>query len=204
MERKRQWQSRKAAQACHAMAEAISMWGPELTTREQVYYPILFLGIIAAGGIFAGTNPSYTTPELIHHIRTSHTKFLLVEPELLAPILEASQHPSISIPKSRIWLFDEHDSGAAEVTGQKTGRNLGLSLESWGTLLEKGESDWVRFDDLATSKKTTAARLYSSGTTGLPKAAVISHYNLVAQHTSVFEWRPRGWEVRLRQRCPSA
>ena len=69
-------------------------------------------------------------------------------------------------------------------------------FESWTALLKHGEQDWVRFDDEETSKKTTAARLFSSGTTGLPKAANLSHYNLVAQHQGVFEDFPRSWDVR--------
>ena len=55
-----------------------------------------------------------------------------------------------------------------------------------------GEKDWVRFEGEGVSKRTTAARLYSSGTTGLPKAATLTHYNLVSQHMLVQEatWKP--------------
>ncbi len=45
----------------------------------QIYYPILFLGILAAGGVFAGTNPSYTSFELINHITTSHSVLIITE-----------------------------------------------------------------------------------------------------------------------------
>lgn len=53
--------------------------------------------------------------------------------------------------------------------------------------MQQGEKDWVRFDDEKTAKSTTAARLFSSGTTGLPKAAILSHFNFIAQHTLVHE-----------------
>lgn len=52
---------------------------------------MVFLGIIAAGGIFAGTNPSYTPFELAHHIKTSKAKFLITEPEMLDVILTSAK-----------------------------------------------------------------------------------------------------------------
>lgn len=57
------------------------------------------------------------------------------------------------------------------------------------------ESDWESWDDEGRSKETTAARLFSSGTTGLPKAVEMTHHNFIAQHTMVVEWKPRDYEV---------
>lgn len=68
-------------------------------------------------------------------------------------------------------------------------------FKSWRTLLDHGEEDWVRFDDLETAQSTTAARMFSSGTTGLPKAAYISHYNIIAQHCMINDWKPKPYEV---------
>lgn len=147
----------------------------------QIYYCLLVLAIIAAGGIFAGANPGYTAYELAHHLRTSDTKFLIVEPELLDPILKAAKE--CNIPEKNIFMFDIHQPPRD-------------GFESWTALLKHGEHDWVRFDDEERSKNTIAGRLYSSGTTGLPKAANISHYNLVAQHQGVFEDFPPLRDVR--------
>ncbi|XMA20557.1 hypothetical protein WAI453_013348 [Rhynchosporium graminicola] len=69
---------------------------------SHVYYPILFLGIIAAGGVFAGTNPSYTQFELVHHIKTAKTKFLITEsiPEMLGNAVAAAKESGI--PDSKV------------------------------------------------------------------------------------------------------
>ena len=147
----------------------------------QIYYSIIFLGVIAAGGVFAGTNPSYTPFELTHHIKTAKSKFIISEPEILSSALTAARE--CNIPQTQIWIFD--------VLGQ----DLPKGFQSWKELLKHGERDWLRFDDEKTSKNTTAARLFSSGTTGLPKAAVISHYNLIAQHTLVQEASKKPWKV---------
>ena len=88
-----------------------------------------------------------------------------------------------AIPQSNIWIFDV------------LGNPLPSGYKSWNELLTHGENDWVRFDDEETCKNTTAARLFSSGTTGLPKAAVLSHYNFIAQHTLVHEIAPTPWRV---------
>lgn len=70
-------------------------------------------------------------------------------------------------------------------------------FQSWKSLLDHGEEDWVRFDDIETSKNTAAMLLFSSGTTGLPKAAMLSHYNFVAEHSLVWDHRPPPYEVGL-------
>ena len=135
---------------------------------------MIVLGIIAAGGVFTGTNPGYTPRELAHHVSVTKSKIFIVEPELLAPMHEALRSNGLGKPK--IFLFD-HDS-------QKR------SLPSWTSLLGHGEKDWIRFNDELECKNTTAALLTTSGTTGLPKAAMISHHNLIAEHML-------GWERNL-------
>jgi acyl-CoA synthetase (AMP-forming)/AMP-acid ligase II len=135
-------------------------------------FSMMFLGIIGAGGIFAGSNPGYTPYELTHHFRTSETRFIVTEPEMLGQVLEAAK--KVEIPTSNILIFN--------VLGQP----IPAGFQSWETLLTHGEEDWVRFDDLQTAKTTEAARMFSSGTTGLPKAAMVTHYNLIAHHTLVW------------------
>ncbi|KAL2065067.1 hypothetical protein VTL71DRAFT_4207 [Oculimacula yallundae] len=152
-----------------------------LHSFNDIYYPILFLGIIAAGGVFAGTNPSYTQFELVHHIKTAKTTFLITETENNMHENAVAAAKECGIPDSKVWIFDA------------LGNPVPQGFRSWKELLGHGEKDWVRFDDEKTCKETTAARLFSSGTTGLPKAAVLSHYNFIAQHTLVHEISRKTW-----------
>ena len=145
-------------------------------------YPMLFLSIIGAGGIFTGTNPAYTTHELVHHIRTSKAQFLITEPEMLDNALVAAK--TSGIPNSNILIFN--------VLGQAVPEGF----RSWETLLDASEADWVRFNDLEATRTTEAARFFSSGTTGLPKAVRMSHYNLVAQHTLHYDTEVKDFETK--------
>ena len=104
---------------------------------------------------------------------------VIAEPDLL-PIVEGPAN-DLGIPKDRILAFSDEPKD---------------NHQSWRTLLNHGESDWPRFNDLDTAKKTTLARLFSSGTTGLPKAANLSHYNLIAEHRLFTEWDARPWDSR--------
>ncbi|KAF2651247.1 4-coumarate-CoA ligase-like protein [Lophiostoma macrostomum CBS 122681] len=148
---------------------------------NNIYYPILVLGIIGFGGVYTGTNPSYTAHELKHTIQASKVQFLIVEPDLLNTIIPAAKDSKI--PRSRILALDISE------------QSLSQDNKSWRTLLDHGEEDWLSFDDESISKTTTAMLLFSSGTTGLPKPAMLSHYNLIAQHTLVFEHKPRPYDL---------
>ncbi|THW35475.1 acetyl-CoA synthetase-like protein [Aureobasidium pullulans] len=151
-----------------SLAFDMQVWKPAI-----IHYPILVQAIIGAGGVFVGTNPAYTPTELRHALETSLAKFIITEPELLQNIKQPAV--ALGISGERIFLTNHGDT------------NVQSTMRPWRTLLEHGQEDWSQFDDEDKSKTTNAMLLFSSGTTGLPKATQISHYNLVAQHVLVHE-----------------
>lgn len=153
-----------------------------LHCSNDILYSCLFLGTIGAGGIFAATNPAYTPFELAYHIRTAEAKYIITEPETLGAITEAANE--CNIPRSNILIFNVN------------GKAVPQGFKAWETLLAHGEEDWIRFDDLDKARTTEAARLFSSGTTGLPKATMTSHYNLVAEHEIGYSNDNRDYRIR--------
>ena len=146
---------------------------------------MLFLGGVGAGGIFSGTNPAYGTHELRHHIRTAQVKFFIVEPELLDGVLLATD--AGQIPRSSIFVFNVRN------------QPVPTGFRSWEWLLQQGSSDWDRsITTKHAAEYTEVARLTTSGTTGLPKTAMQSHYNATSYHTMTstivrdrIPWQPR-------------
>src|SRR4051812_23540267 len=99
-----------------------------------------FLGILAFGGVFAGSNPSHTTYELSHAFKVAQVRAVIVEPELLSKALKAAQENDI--PSSRIFVFDHH-TPVSELSAHSLEDSSWDGLRSWRRLLGHGDSDWV-------------------------------------------------------------
>ncbi|KAE8153382.1 AMP-binding enzyme [Aspergillus avenaceus] len=170
------------------LVAGLKAWGVQkgdcvaIHSFNDIYYSMLVLAIVGVGAIFTGTNPSYTPMELAHHFKASQTKFIISEPELLTTLRTAMR--DVEIPETNLRIFN--------VLGQA----VPAGFTSWQSLLSAGESDWVQFDDPKTCKETPAARLFSSGTTGMPKAVTLTHQNFIAQHHLVFDMDKRPFRLR--------
>ena len=163
-----------------------------LHAANSIYYPIIVFGVAGAGGIFLGTNPTYSADELTHQLKVGQAKFILTDiggggdgQPILQAVEKAASASGIS--KDKIYIFDHEDCEGDTTVPE--------GYQSWHTLLSHGERDWLRFDDYEISRTTTAMIAFSSGTTALPKAIMLSHLNLIAQHVAVFDANPRCYHV---------
>lgn len=142
---------------------------------------MIYLGVVGAGGCFIGSNPTHTFLELKHLFTISQPKLIIVEPELLANALPAAKECGIS--PSKIIIFNTRS------------KEVPNGFRSWEVLLQAGESDWVRFDNENPAKSTTAALLCTSGTSGLPKVAAMSHHALVAANIQAYDSKHKPYKV---------
>ncbi|KAK0637854.1 Acyl-CoA ligase azaF [Lasiodiplodia hormozganensis] len=134
---------------------------------NDLNYSVLYLGIIGAGAIFTGVNPAFTPNELSHHFSLTKPSLLIVEPKMLEKTLTAAKQAGIAT--DRIYVFDTETE------------NPDPSILSWNALLENGEADWVTVES---PHETVASYNSTSGTSGLPKAAMITHSYHVSQAAS--------------------
>ncbi|KAK7993925.1 hypothetical protein PG989_007306 [Apiospora arundinis] len=158
-------------------------------TNSYLYAPLLY-GIIGFGGIACGVNPSYKFEELNHLTQLFGPKVIVATPGSLDTVQEVARKNQI--PQNRIFLLDDLATPLDIICGRLnngyTPRNEETS--KFTSLLRHGESDWLTLDSEAAVKTTPALFYPTSGTSGLPKLAMLSHHNLVMQHRSIFQPPP--------------
>jgi fatty-acyl-CoA synthase len=125
-------------------------------------YMAIWLGITRVGGAVALVNTHLVGPSLTHCIDAVAPKHIIVAHGLLQ-LLEGARPHLAAAP--RIWSHGSGDGGPfSDIAAQVAGFS--------GEPLGRDECPPVGIDDLA-------LYVYTSGTTGLPKAARVSHYRLM-------------------------
>jgi 4-coumarate--CoA ligase len=143
---------------------------------NSMFYPVAWMGIVMAGGIATGANPTYVAREVAYQLTDTEAKFMLVADGSLEVGLEAA---SISgIGKERVFIFD---ADILEGTGKER-----LGVQNWSKLVASvQDGEQFHWTDPKSPKDTTCCLNYSSGTTGVPKGVEITHLNFVANSEQV-------------------
>jgi malonyl-CoA/methylmalonyl-CoA synthetase len=126
---------------------------------------MLYLGTLRAGAVFLPLNTAYTAAELDYFIGDAEPKVVVCDPARLSAIAAIARARGV----------------AAVETLDAAGR---------GSLFDLAAKQSGSFEDIARAADDLAAILYTSGTTGRSKGAMLSHGNLVSNAKTLVEtWR---------------
>ncbi len=158
-------------------------------------FVIAFYGTLRLGAIAVQTNPMYTERELIELVEDSGAETMITL-DLLYPRVAAIQ------PKTHLKRVILTGAGEFLPGLKRALYPLKLRLEGKRVKLGgKGKGEFYRFGELLRSCRTlrppkvelspeedVAVLQYTGGTTGMPKGAMLTHWNLVANALQTRAW----------------
>jgi len=136
--------------------DRVGIWAPNCAEWTYTQYATAKIGVI-----LVNINPAYRTSELEYVLNQSGTKLLI-----------AAQRLKTSDYAAMIAEVRPRCAGLEQV--------VLLGTEEWTSLLETGRSaDRAALDAIELSADDPINIQYTSGTTGFPKGATLSHHNIL-------------------------
>ena len=140
-----------------------------LLSEARVEWLIVEAAVSAMGGVFAPFNTHYRADEIRYALDQSQSKALFVSPAFRSnPYLEMVESVRKDLPRLK------------HVISFGQGGDL-----TYRDILEKGEAYGGELPTV--DPRSPAALLYTSGTTGFPKGALLTHYGMLTNSRSVMD-----------------
>ncbi|MDO5679722.1 MAG: long-chain-fatty-acid--CoA ligase [Pelistega sp.] len=155
-------------------------------------YPIALFGILRAGGTVVNFNPMYTTHEVEHQIKDSGCEIMVVV-ENFAYTLQKALPNTPSVKKVVVASI----GGLLGFKGTIVNfvlRHIKKMIPAWNIpgherfndVLKAGAT--LKFTPVAIGHDDHAFLQYTGGTTGVPKGAILTHRNMVANLMQAYAW----------------
>ncbi|KAF8210299.1 4-coumarate-CoA ligase, partial [Mycena galopus ATCC 62051] len=140
-----------------------------VVSTGQFLLPVLFYGILAAGGVASMASSSFKPEELARQIQQGSPKLCISCPTAQDILLAAAR--LCDFPSHRCLVLD---------SSQPQGLLRMLTGTSPQSIIGQSELEWERITNKEELENSLICLLYSSGTTGPPKGVRLSHTNMVA------------------------
>ncbi|OPA76938.1 long-chain fatty acid--CoA ligase [Paenibacillus selenitireducens] len=186
--------------SCEAnrFANALVSLGLEAGDRVAIMLPncpqmvIAYFGILSMGGIVVQTNPLYMEGELKHQMADAgakaivtldfmHRRVLAVKPHTaIQHVIVTSLKEALPFPKNILY----------PIKAKKDGQDLQVTYNDEVLSFQRLLTDASPQVDLAAvnAREDIAVLQYTGGTTGVPKGAMLTHMNLIANTLQVAHW----------------
>ncbi len=154
-------------------------------------FVIAFYGALKAGAVIVNTNPTYTSREIEHQFSDAGAETVVLMSGFYDRLKEIQAHTQVK----RVIIADVPDyvpppfNALVKKTVKKHGQMVdvpeGNGVYNFRRLLAQHPETPPK---VAISAQDTALFQYTGGTTGVPKAAMLTHRNLVANTIQVRSW----------------
>lgn len=174
-------------------AAALNDLGLKKGDRVSLYlencpqFVIAYYGILKAGGVVVAANPMFKEDELLYELKDSGTKIIIALDHLYPLVREIQKKIQLSQAiVTSYWDFLPQNPSLPIHPSMQPPKEVFPRTLDFLDLLEKYEPEPPRpeinmQDDLALLQ-------YTSGTTGLPKGAMITHYSLLFNTVGSTVW----------------
>jgi acyl-CoA synthetase (AMP-forming)/AMP-acid ligase II len=174
-------------------ATALNDFGLKKGDRVSLYlencpqFVIAYYGILKAGGVVVAANPMFKADELLYELKDSGTRIIIALDHLYPMVKEVRK--KMQLPRvivTSYWDFLPENPALPIHPSMQPPKAVFPQTLDFLDLLEKTKPDPPRpeintHDDLALLQ-------YTSGTTGLPKGAMITHYSLLFNTVGSTVW----------------
>ncbi len=163
-----------------------------LMMPNVLQYPIALYGALRAGMVVVNTNPLYTARELEHQIKDSGAKAIVIV-ENFAHVLQQVL-PHTSLKKVLVTRIGDLLGFPRGMVVNFVLRHVRKQIPDWnmpGTLTFKSALAaglGLKLEPVALGPEDIAFLQYTGGTTGVAKAAILTHRNMVANVLQASAW----------------